>query len=376
MEGVACSLQTMSSSSEGKDSFFLAPVTTTTTRTVTPFILLGEENFRGWKKKKLKQLNRERGGEKKRNKRSELFPRTMDVKFIPKLEQTSDRHKGQMGRIGVFGGSKEYTGAPYFAAISALRCGADLCHVFCATAAAGPIKCYSPELIVHGVVHDSDDASTRDREHTATASAEAMVKWFPAIDCLVVGPGMGRDECVLGAAARVLAAARTSDLPVVIDGDGLWLVSQRPDVVRGNPLALLTPNAVEFGRLTKALTMKDDAGVAAVSKELGGVTILSKGMIDRISDGVHEVEGKEPGSPRRCGGQGDVLAGTAGTFLAWATKAKQGPEPSATIAAAACASRLTRRCAARAFSRLHRATLTSDLIDEIGHAFEDVFGSQ
>lgn len=32
---------------------------------------------------------------------------------IPEL--TDDRHKGQYGRIGVFGGSMEYTGAPYFA---------------------------------------------------------------------------------------------------------------------------------------------------------------------------------------------------------------------------------------------------------------------
>lgn len=33
----------------------------------------------------------------------------------------SDKHKGQDGRIGIIGGSLEYTGAPYFAAISALK---------------------------------------------------------------------------------------------------------------------------------------------------------------------------------------------------------------------------------------------------------------
>lgn len=49
--------------------------------------------------------------------------------LVPPL--TSDKHKGQAGRIGVFGGSLEYTGAPYFAAISALKVGADLVHVFC-----------------------------------------------------------------------------------------------------------------------------------------------------------------------------------------------------------------------------------------------------
>ena len=38
---------------------------------------------------------------------------------IPPLDLSS--HKGQAGRIGVIGGSLEYTGAPYFAGISALR---------------------------------------------------------------------------------------------------------------------------------------------------------------------------------------------------------------------------------------------------------------
>lgn len=38
---------------------------------------------------------------------------------IPPLD--NDRHKGQAGRIGIIGGSLEYTGAPYFAGISALK---------------------------------------------------------------------------------------------------------------------------------------------------------------------------------------------------------------------------------------------------------------
>lgn len=38
---------------------------------------------------------------------------------IPSLNNNS--HKGQAGRIGIIGGSLEYTGAPYFAGISALR---------------------------------------------------------------------------------------------------------------------------------------------------------------------------------------------------------------------------------------------------------------
>ncbi|XP_074048131.1 uncharacterized protein LOC141491271 isoform X2 [Macrotis lagotis] len=65
---------------------------------------------------------------------------------------TTKKHKGQDGRIGIVGGCQEYTGAPYFAAISALKVGADLSHVFCTKDAAPVIKAYSPELIVHPVL--------------------------------------------------------------------------------------------------------------------------------------------------------------------------------------------------------------------------------
>lgn len=73
---------------------------------------------------------------------------------IPRL--TDSKHKGQYGRIGVVGGSLEYTGAPYFAAISSLKVGADLAHVFCQKEAAVVIKSYSPELIVHPNLDDEN----------------------------------------------------------------------------------------------------------------------------------------------------------------------------------------------------------------------------
>ena len=57
-------------------------------------------------------------------------------------------HKGQMGRVGIVGGSTEYTGAPFYAAESSLKMGGDLSYVFCAKQAAIPIKSYSPELMV------------------------------------------------------------------------------------------------------------------------------------------------------------------------------------------------------------------------------------
>jgi ATP-dependent NAD(P)H-hydrate dehydratase len=50
-----------------------------------------------------------------------------------KLLPTLDRHltKGKNGKVGIVGGSKDYTGAPYYAAVSSLKSGADISHIFC-----------------------------------------------------------------------------------------------------------------------------------------------------------------------------------------------------------------------------------------------------
>jgi len=70
-------------------------------------------------------------------------------RVAPPLDGTA--HKGQAGRVGVLGGSKDYTGAPYYAGQAALSVGADLLYLFTAEEACIPIKSYSPELMVRGV---------------------------------------------------------------------------------------------------------------------------------------------------------------------------------------------------------------------------------
>ena len=121
-------------------------------------------------------------------------------RLVPPL--SFDSRKGQNGRIGVLGGSYEYTGAPYYAAQSALQAGADLAYVFCADGAAPAIKSYSPELIV---LPCYKTANMHDQQATATAMQEVR-PWLARLDCCVIGPGLGRErtwqpfECLAQAA--------------------------------------------------------------------------------------------------------------------------------------------------------------------------------
>ncbi len=107
------------------------------------------------------------------------------LRFYPDLKSPSalKRKKGDMGIIGVIGGSIEYTGAPFYSALSAIKAGSDLSHVFCHKDAAVPIKSYSPELIVHPAF---DDSMSKDL-------IEKSVRWFKSMDVLVYGCGLGRE---------------------------------------------------------------------------------------------------------------------------------------------------------------------------------------
>jgi hypothetical protein len=49
----------------------------------------------------------------------------------------------------------------------------------------------------------------------------------------VVGPGLGRDPAVLKTAAEIIRRARAVNLPLVIDADGLHVVTTQPELVRG-----------------------------------------------------------------------------------------------------------------------------------------------
>lgn len=288
---------------------------------------------------------------------------------VPPL--TSKKHKGQDGRIGIIGGCQDYTGAPYFAAISALKVGADLSHVFCTKDAATVIKSYSPELIVHPVL-DSPNA------------VEEIEKWLPRLHGLVVGPGLGREDLLLKTAKEVIEKSKARDIPIVIDADGLWLVTQQPSVIQGYPKGILTPNFMEFTRLYEALHHEPmdssdyQRSVMQLSVAMGNLTLVLKGEQDLITDGSKVYSCSLEGSGRRCGGQGDLLSGSMGVLAHWAHAASaagmvRSVNPSVVAAFGACA--LTRQCNSQAFQQHGRSTTTSDMIQEIGSAFKKLFES-
>ncbi|KAI9895602.1 hypothetical protein PsorP6_018367 [Peronosclerospora sorghi] len=154
-------------------------------------------------------------------------------------------------RVGVIGGSFEYTGAPFYAGISSLKTGADLCHIFCDTEAAVPIKSYSPELIVHPLLRSDASLKTIEESKRAGVLMEAVdriAQKLPRLDALIIGPGLGRDSSVQEITRQVIVKAKEADLPLILDGDALYFISLDPEIVKGYKNAILTPNAVSLGQ--------------------------------------------------------------------------------------------------------------------------------
>jgi len=173
---------------------------------------------------------------------------------------------------------------------------------------------------------------------------------------------------------------------------------------------VITPNVVEFKRLSEAVgidpSTPPDARASLVSKALGGVTVLQKGLEDIIATNTRGVSSKEAheiskipddvpqeqleeetitkvdvlGGFKRVGGQGDILSGCTATWLAWGKCYETGAFGDKSISithlphlAAVGGSMVTRVTSRFAFQKNGRAMLTQDMIGEIQRAFLEVF---
>ncbi|KAG5361286.1 ATP-dependent (S)-NAD(P)H-hydrate dehydratase [Yarrowia sp. C11] len=300
--------------------------------------------------------------------------------IIPPLKESF--HKGQAGRVAVFGGCEDYTGAPFFSCLASMIVGADMGHIVCAKEASTPIKAYSPDVMVHPYLQESTSAAPG---VTAKDLLPRATSILDRVHVIVVGPGMGRDKLMIETVTGVIEAAKEKNLHIVIDADGLFLVQNNPDVIKGYKRAVLTPNVMEFKRLQDSLGLKPQGedDVTKLAQAFGGVTILQKGQVDRISNGSETLVSDIQGGLKRVGGQGDTLSGSLATFLAW-KKAYQDnlwehsqelAEDKLMTIAAFGASSITRKTSRLAYEAKGRAMLTSDLSKHLGDAYTELYGN-
>lgn len=213
-------------------------------------------------------------------------------------------HKGNFGKLLLLCGSKGYTGAAFFAAMGALRSGAGL--VFLGV----PESIYGIEAVKlnEPVIFPLPDAGGR---LSADAVPEILTR-FPQMDAVLVGPGLGQSE---GTLAVVRAVLEKAECPVVVDADGINVLSAHRDLLRGRKLpTILTPHDGEFARLGGVIGEDRMSAAAALAEELGCVVLL-KGHETCITDGTDGYLNPTGNPGMAVGGSGDVLAGVITALL-------------------------------------------------------------
>jgi ADP-dependent NAD(P)H-hydrate dehydratase / NAD(P)H-hydrate epimerase len=223
--------------------------------------------------------------------------------LLPRPGRESDKYR--RGVLGIVAGSERFPGAAVLAVGGAVRGGAGMVRLVSAEPAVAVVRQHWPEAVI---TVTGNAASAPGQEIEAAGRVQA---WL-------AGPGMGTDE----AARRRLAAVLASGLPVLVDADGLTLLSREPALVTGRTApTLLTPHAGELARLMDA----DPADVAARRVEHAraaaarlGACVLLKGSTTVIAspqDGPLLVNSTGT-SWLATAGTGDVLSGLAGVLLA------------------------------------------------------------
>ena len=213
-------------------------------------------------------------------------------------------HKGNFGKLLLLCGSRGYTGAAFFAAMGALRSGAGL--VFLGV----PESIYGIEAVKlnEPVIFPLPDAGGR---LSADAVPEILTR-LPQMDAVLVGPGLGQSE---GTLAVVRAVLEKAECPVVVDADGINVLSAHRDLLRGRKSpTILTPHDGEFARLGGVIGEDRMAAAAALAEELGCVVLL-KGHETCITDGTDGFLNPTGNPGMAVGGSGDVLAGAITALL-------------------------------------------------------------
>lgn len=209
-------------------------------------------------------------------------------------------HKGDYGHVLTMAGSKGKVGAAILTAGAAMNIGA------------GKVTAYVPE--------DANDIlqSSLPEVMTITGKGEDYIIDFDhdlKDVTLCIGPGLSTGDDVKHAFAKALTQ---QSKPLVIDADGLNILSQHPEYWKMVPNnSILTPHDGElqrlvgdwkddYDRLEKAKKLSTEKDVIIVLKGAHTITVSGKSLY--IND---------TGNPGMAtAGSGDVLAGTIAGLLA------------------------------------------------------------
>ncbi len=227
---------------------------------------------------------------------------------IPRRRRLS--HKGTYGHLLILAGSVGKTGAALMAAEAALRTGVGLVTVASAKSAIPMMAPRLPEAMWEPLPETDSGAVSRKAD-------SRLRELLRERDALALGPGLGTDEETV---ALILGIVSDSEIPTVVDADGLNALSRKREAIPAGRALALTPHPGEAGRLLGLPVKEVEADRLRAARRLAQETkthVLLKGYRTLVSDPRGNVQVNLTGNAGMAtGGTGDVLTGIVGALLA------------------------------------------------------------
>ena len=223
----------------------------------------------------------------------------------------AESNKGNYGHVLVVGGSLGKAGSVAMAGMAALRAGTGLATVATAKSVLATVAGFHPELMTEPLAETS--------EGTISARAgDRLDELRKGKTVLAIGPGISQFP---ETSELVRALASKSDIPIVLDADGLNAFHGRTDQLNGRGRVLvITPHPGEMARLcgcTIADVQKDRLGVARKFAREHDLIVVLKGHRTLVVQPDGEAWVNMTGNPgMSTGGTGDILTGMVAGFIA------------------------------------------------------------
>lgn len=220
--------------------------------------------------------------------------------ILPKRPENS--HKGTFGHVLNITGSEFYTGAAYFSSVSSLKVGCGLVTLASAATVLRTVAALCPDIIFRPV---------------------EKLKSIENFQAVSIGCGLSQNKNAVKIFKKTMTLLKDSDIPVVIDADGLNILSKLKNIKLPKNI-ILTPHPKELARLMNVKIeeiLKNPQVWAKKCSEKYNCTTVLKLHKTIVTDNFGNIYINHTGNSALAhGGSGDVLCGMISGFIAQGVK--------------------------------------------------------
>lgn len=233
-----------------------------------------------------------------------------DKTFLEIPKRSKNSHKGTFGKALAFVGSNGMAGAAILSGSAILKSGAGMATVATSDCIISSIAHHFPSVMTYPLPTENDELCQN--------AAELIKNKSKGMNSLLIGCGLGQS---LITKKTVLSLIETVEIPMVIDADGLNILSQDIGVLNNKKAdIILTPHITEFSRLSGYSVSQVKENPVELAKEFSkkyNVTVILKDAVTVIAHkGEETFICPAENSGMATAGSGDVLAGVAAGLLA------------------------------------------------------------